>query len=521
MSTTTVLVVLVTVSILVSVGQARKTPSWPSPYWDIPGKFCSDRYESERCCPDRNDDCSAPILDTLCYCDQFCNRTDSDCCPDFFTHCEGLLDYKPNPVYVAGPSEVTVTRPTNCQHGVLEVTDPKCYVDGRVFGTRESIKINCNECKCQPSMSQPGCMELLCERNQCLVEEETLRELEAGRDIYTWRPANYSQFWARSLKDGISKKLGAIRPDYPVRHMTAVEFSYSPSSLPVSFDTREKWGPLVGGIQDQGWCAASWAFSTASVASDRISIRDDRRVELSPQSLLSCDTRGQAGCQGGHVDQAWNFLRKYGALPVECFPYTSAQGEISTCIVPRKRRIDTTSLNCPSLDHHKGLHKTQPAYRVGRTNTDKHPRRREQDIMYELMKQGPVQALMEVPTDFFMYKEGVYSRTNLAADTLAGYQAVKIVGWGEDLSSGRPQSFWEVANSWGNDWGDEGYFKIKRGNNECMIEEFVVGVWPRYNRNSRSRKRHNRRHTARFFSERSKPGRNGRGRHRRTHYQVG
>ena len=68
----------------------------------------------------------------------------------------------------------------------------------------------------QPSMSQPGCMELLCERNQCLVEEEALRELEAGRDIYTWRPANYSQFWARSLKDGISKKLGAIRPDYPV-----------------------------------------------------------------------------------------------------------------------------------------------------------------------------------------------------------------------------------------------------------------------------------------------------------------
>ena len=122
MSTTTVFVVLVTVSILLSVCQARKTPSWPSPYWDIPGKFCSDRYESERCCPDRNDDCSAPILDTLCYCDQFCNRTDSDCCPDFFTHCEGLLDYKPNPVYVAGPSEETVTRPTNCQHGVLEVT---------------------------------------------------------------------------------------------------------------------------------------------------------------------------------------------------------------------------------------------------------------------------------------------------------------------------------------------------------------------------------------------------------------
>ena len=34
-----------------------------------------------------------------------------------------------------------------------------------------------------------------------------------------------------------------------------------------------------------------------------------------------------------------------------------------------------------------------------------------------------------------------------------------------------------MANSWGKDWGQNGFFKIKRGINECQIEEFVVGAW--------------------------------------------
>jgi len=70
-----------------------KTPGWPSPYWDIPGDYCRARYHEQRCCEGRNDPCSVPILGTLCYCDNFCNRTDSsDCCPDYFSHCEGLRD---------------------------------------------------------------------------------------------------------------------------------------------------------------------------------------------------------------------------------------------------------------------------------------------------------------------------------------------------------------------------------------------------------------------------------------------
>ena len=45
--------------------------------------------------------CHYAILGTLCYCDAFCNRThNSDCCPDYFTHCEGLpeIDFDKNEI---------------------------------------------------------------------------------------------------------------------------------------------------------------------------------------------------------------------------------------------------------------------------------------------------------------------------------------------------------------------------------------------------------------------------------------
>lgn len=74
------------------------------------------------------------------------------------------------------------------------------------------------------------------------------------------------------------------------------------------------------------------------------------------------------------------------------------------------------------------------------------------------MTHGPVEASFTVYTDFLTYKSGVYYHTS--GSSLGGH-AVKIVGWGVD--AGVP--YWHVANSWNEDWGDRGFFKIRRGNN--------------------------------------------------------
>ena len=58
--------------------------------------------------------------------------------------------------------------------------------------------------------------------------------------------------------------------------------------------------------------------SVSAVASDRLSIESDGKIieELSAQHMLSCDTDGQDGCTGGHVDRAWYYLKRYGFVSI-------------------------------------------------------------------------------------------------------------------------------------------------------------------------------------------------------------
>lgn len=78
------------------------------------------------------------------------------------------------------------------------------------------------------------------------------------------------------------------------------------------------------------------------------------------------------------------------------------------------------------------------------------------------MTRGPVQAMFTVYSDFLSYKSGVYR--HVTGQELGGH-SVKIVGWGVENKVG----YWLVANSWNEDWGDNGFFKIQRGDDECGI----------------------------------------------------
>ncbi|XP_063542171.1 uncharacterized peptidase C1-like protein F26E4.3 [Cydia strobilella] len=180
---------------------------------------------------------------------------------------------------------------------------------------------------------------------------------------------------------------------------------------------------------------------------------------LSPQTLLSCNRRHQRGCGGGNIDVAWNFAGEHGLVEEKCFPYTA---KAERC--PYQPHGDLIQDGCRPKDPRRtSRYKVGPPYRL----------LKEEDIMYDIRESGPVQAVMTVYQDFFHYRDGIYRRSRHGDSKLQGLHSVRIVGWGED----RQEKFWIVANSWGTDWGENGYFRIARGSNESGIESFVVSAF--------------------------------------------
>jgi cathepsin B len=84
-------------------------------------------------------------------------------------------------------------------------------------------------------------------------------------------------------------------------------------------------------------------------------------------------------------------------------------------------------------------------------------------IQNAIYAQGPLEVAFTVYQDFENYTCGIYKHTY--GSSLGGH-AVKITGWGVENGV----AYWKVANSWNPYWGEEGFFRILRGVNECGIE---------------------------------------------------
>ncbi|XP_075209777.1 secreted Wg-interacting molecule [Lycorma delicatula] len=432
LSTTTLLLLLIGFSAIVN--------SQHNSHWDLPGPYCGARPLSNQCCRGRQDGCSQPILDTICYCDEFCNRTHApgyqDCCPDYLPVCLGI---RPEPII------------------------KKCYLNGRFIEIGETYKINCNDCKCQWMGDR---MDLICDQQECIINSTLINIVNNNWNRYGWRARNYSEFWGRRLSEGISLRLGTLLSARKVLAMAPISPDYDARELPFSFDTRHKWRGLIELPRDQGWCGASWAISTVSVISDRMNIHLNSHYKpLSPQHLLSCNVRNQpdSGCNGGHLTRAWIFIRKFGLVTEECYPW---EGYRTRCVIPKRKHAKESRCVSPQMQR-SPLHRVAPVYRIAG----------EQDIMYEIQKSGPVQATMRVYQDFFTYGSGIYKCTSIAKEHRTGYHSVRIIGWGEEMQYGQRVKYWIAANSWGESWGENGFFRIRRGSNDCKIEDFVLAAW--------------------------------------------
>ncbi|XP_075985293.1 secreted Wg-interacting molecule [Anticarsia gemmatalis] len=393
-----------------------------------PGPYCGTR---DQCCSDRQDQCSRPILDTLCYCDSFCNRTrgHDDCCPDYEEVCLGL----------SPPTKLTEP----CRHA------------GKLYLPGSSREDGCNTCEC---VLEDGITRWSCSQEACIIDGEVISRVNQDPRL-GWRAYNYTQFYGKKLTDGLIYKLGTLKLSRETSRLGPINYDKE-IPYPREFDARTRWPNYISPVVDQGWCGSDWAVSLSTIVSDRFAIQSNgaEKVILSPQTLLSCNVKGQQGCKGGHIDNAWIYAKNRGLVDESCFPY---KAQLTRCpFKPRGNLIDT---GCkPVVPQRTDRYKVGPPGRLTK----------EKDIMYDIMQSGPVQAVMTVYQDFFHYRDGIYRRSRYGNHEFKGYHSVRVVGWGEENGD----KYWIVSNSWGPEWGENGYFRIARGNNESGIENFVVTV---------------------------------------------
>jgi len=277
------------------------------------------------------------------------------------------------------------------------------------------------------------------------------------------------------------KKLMGVLPGWKEKRLPERRHGYRDLHVPDEFDSRTNWPdcPSLKEIRDQGSCGSCWAFAATAAMTDRWCIgTKGQQFRFSAEDLLSCCWTCGAGCNGGFPSMAWHYWVRKGL--VSGGPFGSHQGCSPYEIAPCQHHSTGPRANCTGegggtpkchkscedgydKTYKQDLHFGRKAYSVS-----KNP----EQIQLDIMKNGPVEAAFTVYSDFPNYKSGVYH--HVTGEELGGH-AVKILGWG--VENGTP--YWLVANSWNYDWGDGGFFKIRRGVNECGIEDSIAAGLPK------------------------------------------
>jgi len=94
-------------------------------------------------------------------------------------------------------------------------------------------------------------------------------------------------------------------------------------------------------------------------------------------------------------------------------------------------------------------------------------------IKQDIYKWGPVVTVMNMYPNFYTYDFKKIYKWDKVGEKI-GVHAIEIVGWGEENGD----KFWQIKNTWGKDWGQDGYFKILQGKNECELEDNVMAGLP-------------------------------------------
>ncbi|KAK6121467.1 hypothetical protein DH2020_044791 [Rehmannia glutinosa] len=252
------------------------------------------------------------------------------------------------------------------------------------------------------------------------------------------------------------------------------------NDLPTDFDWRDHGA--VTPVKNQGSCGSCWSFSTTGALEGANFLATGNLVSLSEQQLVDCDHECDpeekdscdSGCNGGLMNSAFEYTLKAGGLMrEEDYPYTGTD-RASCKFDKNKIAAKVANFSVVSLD--------------------------EEQIAANLVKNGPLAGLIRLTLAFWRDKQfltaifdflggsgyqcsihaDIHERSFMPIHMLEEVGSRCVVGrlWRSWLCSIRlkEKPYWIIKNSWGQNWGEDGYYKICRGHNVCGVDSMVSTV---------------------------------------------
>ncbi|KAG8384343.1 hypothetical protein BUALT_Bualt04G0108300 [Buddleja alternifolia] len=196
--------------------------------------------------------------------------------------------------------------------------------------------------------------------------------------------------------------------------------------LPEFVDWREKGA--VAPIKNQGDCGSCWAFSAVAAVEGINKIVTGELITLSEQELVDCDRTENGGCNGGLMDYAFQFIVSNGGMDTDHdYPYRG---------INRKCEPSRKNAKVVSIDGYEDVPDDEKA-------------------LQRAVAHQPVSVAIEASgRTLQLYSSGVF---NGECGTQLDHGVV-VVGYGSENGL----DYWIVRNSWGSNWGENGYLRIER-----------------------------------------------------------
>jgi len=264
------------------------------------------------------------------------------------------------------------------------------------------------------------------------------RQAQKGKHSFTLSMNKYGDLLNhefRTLLNGYKQRpVNATKPFLGATFLKNPHFE----KLPKKVDWR-KLGAVTP-VKDQGRCGSCWSFSTTGALEAMHFRKTGKLVSLSEQNLVDCSREyGNDGCNGGLMDNAFQYIKDNGGIDTErSYPY---EGEDDVCRY-NPRWKGATDIGFVDIESGNEI-----------------------DLEHAIASQGPCSIAIDASHESFQfYGGGVYREPECDPGMLD--HGVLLVGYGVEDGS----KYWLVKNSWGEGWGDGGYVKIaRREDNMCGV----------------------------------------------------